>query len=392
MQITIARTELAAAWAWAVKGLPKRAVLPILDGIKLTVDGGTLTLETFDFERAQRTRVNGTDSQPGVICVAGPDLKKVIAAFPKSVITEGKNGKPKKSADFPVTFKVAQVVTAEATEDVLTIGAAGAVFTLGALPVEEYPLLPEVPDLAGTLFGKDFARSAVRVARAAGTDDTLRILTGVCFRPSDGALVMAATDRYRLAVDEVPWTRGDSAWTELVVPAKPLADFAAKAGTADKVQVFISDQQDGHPGRIRFADDTRELIINGLHGQFIRYEGRIPTQTTVNALVDAPALAAAIKQLTPLVGRNEAVQLDIDAEAIKVTALSDGKPVASLTVPGTADFHPFMFRANPAYLTSLLLGFDGQAWLGINSGSKPFLLHADGDSFRAIQVPIRVIE
>lgn len=383
MQITIARTELAAAWAWAVKGLPKHAVLPLLHGVKLTVDGDTLTLETFDFERGQRTRLTGTDSAPGVILVNGLELKRVISAFPKSVTVAGKNGKPKKSTEFPV-YLVADDTT-------LTVEAGGASFVLESLPLEEYPALPEVTELAGTLFAKDFARSVTRVARAAGTDDTLPRLTGVSFQPSDGTLNLAATDRYRLAVEDVPWTRGDSEFTEITVPAKALAEFAAKAGTSDKVQVFVG-EGDGYGGRVRLVDDTRELIINGISGEFPRVRDKIPAETDVNALIDAPALAAAVKQLAPLVGKNEAVQLDLDAEEIRVTALSEGKVVASLTVPGTVDNYPFKFRANPAYLVSLLLGFDGPVWLGLNSPSKPFLLHADGDDFRAVQMPIRITE
>jgi DNA polymerase-3 subunit beta len=366
MQITIARTELAAAWAWAVKGLPKHAVLPVLHGVKLTVNGDTLTLETFDFERGQRTRVNGTDADPGVILVPGAELKKVISALPKKKI--------------PV-YLVAHETT-------LTVEAGGVSFVLKALPLEEYPALPEVTELAGTLFAKDFARSATRVARVAGTDDTLPVLTGVNFKPTDGTLNLAATDRYRLVVEEVPWTRGDSQFTDIVVPAKALTEFAAKAGTSDKVQVFVTGQGGRYPTQVRFADDTRELIISGIPGEFIRYEGRIPTSTPVNVLVDAPALAAAVKQLTPLVGKNETVALECDAEEIKLSAISGGQPVASLTVPGTVDVYPTEVRFNPGFLASLLLGFDGPVWLGIN-GNKPALLRADEDAFRAILVPIR---
>src|SRR5262249_36535095 len=116
---------------------------------------------------------------------------------------------------------------------------------------------------------------------------------------------------------------------------------------------------------------------------------RFPTEHAVNALVDAPALAAAIKQLSPMVGRNEPVVLDLDAEQITLTALSNGHPVASLTVPGTVDNHPFTFRASPDYLVSLLLAFEGPAWISLRSATKPFLLHADRDAFHAIMVPIR---
>jgi DNA polymerase-3 subunit beta len=60
---------------------------------------------------------------------------------------------------------------------VLTCGAAR--FTLPTLPVEDYPELPAMPAIAGTLESDVFAAAVAQVALAAGRDDTLPVLTGV---------------------------------------------------------------------------------------------------------------------------------------------------------------------------------------------------------------------
>ena len=76
-----------------------------------------------------------------------------------------------------------------------------------------------------------FAEAIGQVAVAAGRDDTLPMLTGIRVEISGEKVVLAATDRFRLAVRELTWST-DSADVEaaVLVPAKTLAE-AAKAGT-----------------------------------------------------------------------------------------------------------------------------------------------------------------
>ena len=50
-----------------------------------------------------------------------------------------------------------------------------------------------------------FAAAVAQVAIAAGRDDTLPVLTGVRVEIDGERLTLAATDRYRLAVRELPW-------------------------------------------------------------------------------------------------------------------------------------------------------------------------------------------
>ena len=81
-------------------------------------------------------------------------------------------------------------------------------FTLLTLPVEDYPTLPEMPTLTGTLPGARLAAAVAQVAVAAGRDDTLPVLTGIRIEIDGDTVTLAATDRYRLAVRELAWIAG----------------------------------------------------------------------------------------------------------------------------------------------------------------------------------------
>ena len=78
------------------------------------------------------------------------------------------------------------------------------------MPVEDYPQLPTLPQQSGSIPVDLFSEAISQVAVAAGKDDTLPMLTGIRVEIEQNSIVLAATDRFRLAVRELEWT-----------PAKP---------------------------------------------------------------------------------------------------------------------------------------------------------------------------
>ena len=108
-----------------------------------------------------------------------------------------------------------------------TVTCGSARFTLPTMPVEDYPALPDLPAVAGSVGSDEFAAAVASVAVAAGRDDTLPVLTGVRVEIDGDRMTMVATDRYRLAVRELRW-RPEAGLPAAValVPARTLAEVA----------------------------------------------------------------------------------------------------------------------------------------------------------------------
>lgn len=216
-RITVSRGDLAAAVAYAGRALPKYAALPVLAGMRAEVTGSRLTLAAFNYETAARSGIDGKDAAEGTILVDGPQLAAAVKALPRG-----------KSA----------AVTLETGTAALTLACEGTRSTVPLLAhPEDYPGLPELPPVAGTVAGEAFARSVARVAAAASTDDTLPAFTCIQLglRP-DGTVTLAATDRYRLATDELSWTPADldAAPRDILVPAADLARFGSRQGVVTR--------------------------------------------------------------------------------------------------------------------------------------------------------------
>src|SRR5688500_2695993 len=223
MELRVERDALADAVTWTARSLPARPPMQVLLGLLLDASGPDgLEVSGFDYEVSSRVGLDATSGllgvgEPGRVLVPGRLLADIVRSLPAQ----------------PVDLRL------EGNRVVLTCGASR--FTLPTLPVEDYPALPAMPDVAGSLESDVFAAAVAQVALAAGRDDTLPVLTGVRIEIEGDQLTLAATDRYRLAVRTLPWkpTQSDLSATALV-PARTLADTAKALTSAAEVTLALS--------------------------------------------------------------------------------------------------------------------------------------------------------
>jgi DNA polymerase-3 subunit beta len=341
MRFSIERDTLTDAVAWVARALPNRPVLPILSGLLLTAapDGG-LTLSCFDYEVSARIRVEADVAEPGTVLVPGRLLAEITRSLP----------------GLPVDLD-------DATGPDITLTCGAASFTLVTLPVEEYPDLPDLPVLAGTVDGGVLAAAISQVVPAASKDDTLPILTGVNIELHGDLMTLAATDRYRLAMRELGWTpvRLDLDATVLI-PAKTLADAARMMTPGSPVQVVLRSDATGTsngsgPGALRAADAMigfecggRRLTTRLIAGEFIAYKSRFPGEFGCVADMPAAPLAEAVKRVALVAERGTSVRLSFSQGRVTIEAGTEGQARARETVAAefTGDEPTIAF--SPGYL------------------------------------------
>ena len=181
MKLQVERDPLAEAVAWTARALPARPTAPVLAGMRLQA-GSELTLSTFDYEVSAQSTIPVQADEPGTVLVSGKLLAEIVRNLPARPVD----------------------LTTDGTRTTVKCGSA--TFTLMLLPADEYPTLPDMPDITGTVGADTFASAINQVAIAAGKDDTLPALTGIRVEINDDTLTLVATDRYRLAVRELRWT------------------------------------------------------------------------------------------------------------------------------------------------------------------------------------------
>jgi DNA polymerase III subunit beta len=248
-----------------------------------------------------------------------------------------------------------------ASEDVtMTCGPAS--FTLVTLPVKEYPRLPELPRLAGTLDGGALATAIGQVAPAASRDDTLPVITGVNLEISGDLIRLVATDRYRLAIRELGWNPAQPGISgTLLVPAKTMSDAARMMTPGVPVRVMMR----GEPGAgergaadslragdamIGFESAGRRLTTRLIAGEYIKYMSRFPED--FGSLGDMPAipLAEAVKRVALVAERGSPVKLSFGGGRVTIEAGTEGQARARETVAAEFSGEQTAIAFSPHYL------------------------------------------
>src|SRR6476659_3414743 len=287
LKFRLVREDFADAVAWVARSLPTRPAVPVLAGVLLTGSDEGLTISGFDYEVSAEVQVAAEIASPGSVLVSGRLLSDITRALPAKPVD----------------------VSVEGTRASLTCGSAR--FSLPTMAVEDYPTLPTLPEETGALSADLFAEAISQVAVAAGRDDTLPMLTGIRVEISGEAVVLAATDRFRLAVRELTWsTNAADVEAAVLVPAKTLAE-AAKAGTgAGDVHLSLgAGAAVGKEGLLGIRSDGKRSTTRLLDAEFPKFRQLLPAEHTAVATVGVAELTEAIKRVALVADRGAQVRM-----------------------------------------------------------------------------------
>ncbi len=357
LKFRLTREDFADAVAWVARTLPTRPTVPVLAGVLLTGSDDGLTISGFDYEVSAEARLPAEIASPGTVLVSGRLLSDITRALP----------------DKPVDVHV------DGTRVALTCGSAR--FSLPTMAVEDYPTLPALPAETGALSSDVFAEAISQVAVAAGRDDTLPMLTGIRVEISGEAVVLAATDRFRLAVRELTWSAvTPDVEAAVLVPAKTLSE-AAKTGT-DGAEVHLSlgaGSAVGKDGLLGISGNGKRSTTRLLDAEFPKFRQLLPTEHTAVATIGVAELTEAIKRVALVADRGAQVRMEFSDDVLRLSAGADDVGRAEEDVPVEFAGEPLTIAFNPTYLTDGLGSLHSErVSFGFTTPSRPAVLRPAG--------------
>lgn len=361
LKFRLVRDSFADAVSWVAKNLPSRPAVPVLSGVLLTGSDEGLTVSGFDYEVSAEAQIAAEIASPGSVLVSGRLLSDIVRALP----------------DKPIDFYV------DGNRVALTCGSAK--FSLPTMAVEDYPTLPTLPEETGSLPSDLFAEAISQVAIAAGRDDTLPMLTGIRVEISGESVVLAATDRFRLAVRELTWSAlSPDIEAAVLVPAKTLAE-AAKTGTdGSDVRLSLgSGSGVGKDGLLGISGNGKRSTTRLLDAEFPKFRQLLPAEHTAVATINVAELTEAIKLVALVADRGAQVRMEFSEGALRLSAGADdvGRAEEELAVDFAGE--PLTIAFNPTYLTDGLGSVHAdRVSFGFTTPGKPALLRPafDADS------------
>ena len=351
----VAKDDLSAALSWVARSLASKPTQPILRGVMMTADDDGLLLAGFDYEVSTRVRISAEVLEPGQVLVAGKLANDIIGSLPHKDVA----------------------ISVDGTKVHVTCGQSN--FELPAMTIEDYPELPALPEETGHIDPHVFTAAIGQVASAAGKDDSMPMLTGIKMEVKGDNVVLAATDRFRLAVREFTWEPSSpDVDAEILIPARTLADSARTLDTRlnDPIQLAMGAAQDvGKDGLLGIVSENRQTTTRLIDADFPKFRPLLPKSHSSMAIVEIAPLLDAIRRVSLVAERNAQVKLEFSEDQLVLSAGGSEAGTAEETLPAQFAGEPLLIAFNANYLKEGLASIDTKnVVFGFTQPSRPAIL------------------
>lgn len=353
LRFRLVREDFAEAVAWVARSLPTRPTVPVLAGVLLSGSDDGLTIAGYDYDVSAEVVVPAEIASPGTVLVSGRLLSDITRALPAKPVE----------------------VSVDGNRVLLNCG--NAKFSLPAMPVEDYPTLPSLPEETGVVAADLFTEAVTQVAVAAGKDDTLPMLTGIRVEITGDTVVMAATDRFRLAVRELSWsTSSPGVDAAVLVPARTLAEAAKSVTSGTEVHLALgAGAAVGEERLLGIRSAGKRSTTRLLDTEFPKYRQLLPPEHTALATVDVAELSEAIKRVALVADRGAQVRMEFGDGVLHLSAGADGVGMAEEDLQVQFAGEPLTIAFNPGYLVDGLGSLHSdRVTFGFTTASKPAVL------------------
>jgi DNA polymerase-3 subunit beta len=164
---------------------------------------------------------------------------------------------------------------------------------ISGVDAKDFPPIPRVDEGITTRVEVDALRQGItHVIFAAATEESRPVLTGVDAQFDGDLLTLAAADGFRLAVYKLPLAVPVSQKTEVIIPARTLAELnRLMVDEEEAVEITVNPKK----SQALFRLKNIELVSQLVQGTFPQYTQLIPQSYTTQAIVSVAEFLRATK-------------------------------------------------------------------------------------------------
>lgn len=365
MKLICQGNELSDALAKVVKALPIKRNNPILDGVKLTALGDTLTIFATDLELAIEKKINAQVLIEGEIVVPG----KLFADYAKKIEEE-------------------QVELDGTDSSKLVIKYLDSELQIKCMSADEYPVFKEVDTQNSFIILKKELKNIIsKVIFNVAVDEARPSLRGVCLNVKDEEVEAVASDGYRLALAKAQ-IKNNGVIDKIIVPAKSMNELARLIDDGEEtITVYVEKNY-------IMVDLFHTKIVTRLIGEdYINYEKIIPGVFTTEVTIDKKLFENAIDRVS-LINRAEKksyVKMEIKEDTISLNAHSDDGEINEKVTIGLKG-KDLTIGFNSKYIIDCMHAIDEPfVTLNFTTSTAPGIIKCEGDRWLYLILPLRVI-
>jgi len=253
------------------RAVATRTTLPITNNVFLTTDQSRLKLVATNLEMAISCWIGAKVEEEGAITVPARLLTEFISSLPSEKVDINLSPKTK-----TLELKCARFEA-----------------RISGVDAKDFPPIPKIEDGITTRVEVEALRQGIsQVVFAAASEESRPVLTGIDAQFEGDLLTLAAADGFRLAVYKLPIAVPVSDKSEVIIPARTLAELnRLLADQEEAVEITI----DPNKSQALFRLKNIELVSQLVQGTFPNYAQLIPQSYTTRATVDVAEFLRATK-------------------------------------------------------------------------------------------------
>ncbi len=365
MLVSCQGLELSDALLRVSKAISNKITNPILEGIKIIAEDGTLTMSATDTELSIEKKIKAEVKAEGETVVPGRFITEFVKKLTNSII------------ELEVNDKNQLFIRYEDSESMIQC----------YNPVE-YPGFKRIQ--TNEYFGisqKDFKICVNKSIFSVALDDSRPILKGVLFDINNNELNVVALDGYRLA--RVKKHINSNIVKSIVVPARSLSELSKLIDDSDDIiNIYI----DKYTIMVDLGDT--KVTSRLLEGDYINYKQIIPVNYETFVIINKEQFEQSLERATLLsrTSNNNFVKFDIKENNLCITSNSELGNIKE-NIPVNVSGKDLVISFNPRYfLESLRVNTNEFVKICFNKASTPcVIVPTEEDEFLYLILPVRVI-
>ncbi|HTW06852.1 MAG TPA: DNA polymerase III subunit beta [Acidimicrobiales bacterium] len=366
MKLRCERDNLLEALATAGRASSGRASSAgVLPGTRLALAGDRLEVTGTDQDITISTEVTVAGLSDGVVVAPGRLLTDIVRALdPGAVLLQG-------------------------DEEELQVSAGRSQFMLRPYRAGDFPHLSAASGSSVSLSTAGLAEALRQVVRAASSEDTRPVLTGVLVAAEAEGIRLVATDSYRLAVKDLPGARGVLAeGQKVLLPSRALAELQRLLSSdAEAVELRLGAHE------VRFTIGQVKLTTRLIEGDFPPYRQLVPFNYPNRLVIGREALLDAIRRVR-LVARDATTpaRISLRSDMAQLSVITNDWGQAVEEVDAKYEGAEMTIAFNPQYLAEGVEAIAGdEVLLETIDALKPATLKpTEKNDYIYLLMPVRV--
>ena len=334
MKIICSKSSLLKSVSIALKAVPSKTTMPILECILMDATTNQIKFTTNDMELGIETIVEGTIEEKGKVALDAKIFYEIIRRLPDNDIT------------IKTDDKYAATITCEKAK-----------FNIPGKSGEDFAYLPMIEKDEPLTISQYTLKEMIRqTIFSIAVNENNKLMTGELFEIKNNCLKVVSLDGHRIAIRKMPLKK-DYSDRKVVVPGKTLSEVSKNLSgeVDDQVSIYFT------KNHILFEFDQTIVVSRLIEGEYFRINQMLSSDYETKVTINKKEFLDCIERATILIRENDKKPLILNVGdntmELKLNS-SFGSMNAELMIHKTGK--DIMIGFNPKFLIDALRVIDDE--------------------------------